>query len=428
MGVSRRSVIGAAAGVASTLGAVVSCQPDPPGLSAAPPFDPKSWESVRAQFALEPGYAHLASFVFASHPAPVRQAIEEQRAALDRNPVDALSHEGELDNLVIGAAARYLGSRLDDVAFTDSTTMGLGLLYTGLRLAPGDEVLTTEHDFYATHETLRLRTQRDGASVRRVRLFDDPAKVTVDEIVTKLRAAVTSRTRIVAVTWVHSSTGVRLPIRQIADALKDLPDRPLLCVDGVHGFGVEDPRLGQLGADFLVSGCHKWLAGPRGTGIIVGSAEGWARYTPVIPPFDRRSIGAWLGFGAAATPPGPAATPGGYHTFEHRWALRAAFEFHRVIERERVTARVHELAAALKQGLAGASKARLVTPTDPALSAGIVCVDVEGVPPDEAVGRLRAARVIASATPYNPSFLRLGTTIANSEADVDAAVRAVHSL
>src|SRR5690606_41594887 len=76
------------------------------------------------------------------------------------------------------AAAEYLGARPEEVALTDSTTMGLGLLYGGIRLRPGQEVLTTEHDFYSTHQALALRERRDGVAVRRVRLYDDPAAAT----------------------------------------------------------------------------------------------------------------------------------------------------------------------------------------------------------------------------------------------------------
>ena len=62
------------------------------------------------------------------------------------------------------AAGRFLGAPASEVALTDSTTMGLGLLYTRLALGPDDEVVTTEHDFYATHESLRLSGVRVGAS------------------------------------------------------------------------------------------------------------------------------------------------------------------------------------------------------------------------------------------------------------------------
>ena len=422
MGVSRRNVIGVAGAVgAAGVLAGAACEPQQRG--PAPPLDPQNWDSVRAQFGLDPGLTHLASFVFASHPAPIQLAIEQHRAALDRNPIATLDQESTFDIAVATAAARYLDTSTDQLAFTDSTTMGLGLLYTGLRLGAGDEVLTTEHDFYATHEALRLRAQRDGVTVRRVKLYDDPAQATVDGIVSRLADAVTARTKVVAVTWVHSSTGVRLPIRQIADALRD--KGPLLCVDGVHGFGVEDAKPATLGADFLVSGCHKWLYGPRGTGLIWGSPAGWTRFTPVIPAFDRRVIGAWMGFEAPPAPPGATATPGGYHSFEHRWALSTAFDFHRVIGPDRITARVHQLAALLKEKLAGVPGIRLITPADPQLSAGIVCVQVEGRTPEQVVTRLRGAKVIASVTPYNPSYLRFGTSIANNEADVDKAVSAL---
>ena len=79
---------------------------------------------------------------------------------------------------------------------------------------------------------------------------------------------------VLALTWVHSDTGLKLPVRQIADALvpinavRPLAARALLCVDGAHGLGVEDATVADLGCDFLVAGTHKWLFGPRGTGLV----------------------------------------------------------------------------------------------------------------------------------------------------------------
>jgi selenocysteine lyase/cysteine desulfurase len=425
----RRSLLGVAA-AAGLVGAAAGCDEDPaaaPAATSAPPLIPTDWASVRGQFAVNPDLAHLSTYVFATHPASVRAAIDRHRAGLDADPIGYLhEHEGQLDQAVASAAANYLFVSSDQVAFTDSTTMGLGLLYSGLRLGRGDEVLTTEHDFYATHETLRLRAQRDGISVRRVRLYADPAAASVDEIVGNLTRAVGPRTRVVAITWVHSSTGVRLPVRAIADALRGRD--VLLCVDGVHGFGAVDAGFDDLGCDFLVSGCHKWLLGPRGTGLICGTNEAWAKFTAIIPPFDGGSIGAWLGFDSGPTPPGRAATPGGYHSFEHRWALAEAFDFHKAIGRERVAARTSELATKLKDGLAGISGLTLVTPKSPELSAGVVCCAVPNLAVDEAVSRLSGLKVVASATPYRPSHLRFGTTIVNSEADVEAALKAVRTL
>ena len=78
--------------------------------------------------------------------------------------------------------------------------MGLGDGLLGPELKPGDEVLTTEHDHYATHESLRL----SGATVRKVRLYDDPAQATADGMIDAIKSAITDRTKVLAVTWVHS--------------------------------------------------------------------------------------------------------------------------------------------------------------------------------------------------------------------------------
>ena len=278
-------------------------------------------------------------------------------------PCTSTDEEAQLEAEVLQAAAAYLAVAPEEIALTGSTTMGLGLLYATLALDPGEEILTTEHDFFSTHDALRLRAQETGATVRKVRLYDEPPTASEDEIVANLRDAVTPRTRAVALTWVHSSTGVKLPVRAIADALGERDAelgkrRTLLCVDAVHGFGVEPEPLRELGCDFLVSGCHKWLFGPRGTGIVWGRAEAWEEVSPTIPSFtDRRASGPGSRGGEPSRPrPPPRSPPGGYQAFEHRWALAAAFAFRQEIGRERAAERTRALARRLKDGLAEISR------------------------------------------------------------------------
>ena len=400
----------------------------PAALGAAPPFDPRSWSSVRAQFSLDPRLTNFATFLLAPHPHQVRVAIARHARALDRDAkryLDRQEDRNRADQRVRDAAARYLDANGDEIALTDSTTMGLGLLYGGLRLEEDDEVITTTHDFYSTHESLRLRALRSGAQVRKVRLYQNARATSVDELVSAVRRAVTPKTRVVALTWVHSSTGVKLPIRAIADVL---PTRVVLCVDGVHGFGVEAVTPRQLGCDFLASGCHKWLFGPRGTGIIWGRAEAWDAVTPTIPTFDGRAFRPWMEGRTPDVPRSAAMTPGGFHTFEHRWALAEAFDFRRRIGRGRTATRTHQLAQRLKNGLAEIKRVRLVTPQSAALSAGIVCFEVDGQEPFDLVERLYARHgIVASVTPYANRYVRPGPSILNTPAEVDRVVRAVAS-
>jgi selenocysteine lyase/cysteine desulfurase len=424
---------------AGAVAGLAGCEPRRPAAgvrqsaTTVPPVRQGDWAAVRAQFDLDPGLSHFSAFVLAPHPAPVRDAIERHRHGLDRDAVGYLhANEDRLDAEVRAAAAGYLGAAGDEVALTDSTTMGLGLLYGGIRLRADQEVLTTEHDFYATHEALRLRAERTGAAVRRVALYREASSATAGEVVERVRASLRPRTRVLALTWVHSGTGVALPVRRIAEEVaranrhRDEADRVLLCVDGVHGVGALDAGVADLGCDFLVSGCHKWLFGPRGTGFVWGRSAAWDQVVGTIPSFDNRSIGAWIDGAAPSTPPGPAMTPGGFHSFEHRWALAEAFRFQAAMGRGPVAGRVAALAGQLADGLAAMGHVRLVTPR--ALSAGIVCFDVDGQRPGKVVRRLLDQRVAATVTPYAREHVRFGASIVTGPDDVERALRAVRAL
>ncbi len=396
---------------------------------------PQDWAWVRDQFDLRRDLAHFASFYLVSHPRPVREAIETLRRALDENPFEVVDHGlFTRPDEVRRAAAAYLGGRPEDVALTRSTTEGLALIYAGLRLRSGQEILTTAHDHYVHHESIRLAAQRDGAEVRRVALYDEGSRASEDEIVDRLRRAVRPGTRVIGVTWVHSSTGVKLPIRSIAAAVaelnrsRDTADRLLLVVDGVHGFGVEDEAVADLGCDVFAAGTHKWIFGPRGTAIVWGRREAWERVQPSIPAFEMPPYMAWQ----HGVEPGPTQgawmSPGGFHAYEHMWALPAAFAFHREIGRARIAGRIHEMNTRLKDGLAGLRHVTLHTPRAPGLSAGLVAFEVAGVTPEEVVRRLRERRIIASTSPYLQSFARLAGSILNTPEEVDSAVAAVGAL
>ncbi|MGH3751751.1 MAG: aminotransferase class V-fold PLP-dependent enzyme [Pseudonocardiaceae bacterium] len=403
--------------------------------AAAPAGAVPGWEWVRAQFTLAPDYIHMSSFFLASHPRSVRDEIERHRQAIDRNPLLAVHGQSGAPAKVTAAAAEYLEGRPEEVALTDSTTMGLALIYRGLPLRAGQEVLTTTHDHYSHHESIRLAAGHAGATVRKVALYDEPAAAAEDEIVDRLRRALRPQTRVVGVTWVASSTGVKLPLRAIATALAEHnasrsdPDRVLLVVDGVHGFGVEDEAVATIGLDFFAAGTHKWILGPRGTGIIWGRDGRWADLQPTIPAFQEELSAAWK---QDQPPPGPAraawVTPGGFKAFEHVWALPAAFAFHRQLGRARVAERIHQLNTQCKDGLAVMQHVRLHTPRTPRLSSGLVCFEVDAMAPDAAVARLLERRVVASASPYAKPYVRLAPSLVTSPADVDAALAAVLEL
>lgn len=207
-------------------------------------------------------------------------------------------------------------------------------------------------------------------------------------------------------------------------------DRVLLIVDGVHGLGAVDENIATLGCDFFVSGTHKWLFAPRGTGIIWARAENWARIKPTVPTFSAlEPFAAWM---ENRKPNGPTEaswiTPGGFVAFEYQWGMVEAFRFHEQIGRQAIAARIHELNGRLKDGLSEMPGITLHTPRDPALSAGIVCFEMIGLEPKEVVQRLLDRKVIASTTPYGVPYARLAAGIMNTPEEVDEVLRALRTL
>ena len=429
MNISRRKFvnsIGLASG--AVLLAQLSCARRP---IEAIPERPKEitfdgdWEWVRRQFDLDWNYAHMSCFFLTSHPKPVREAIEKHRNGLDKNPVQYYRDNAHIcEDGVRLASASYLNTGYSQIALTDSTTMGLGLLYTGIKVRSDQEILTTEQEYYSTLESLDLRSLRTGAAVRKISLHHGSYNKSKDELVSNIYRSIGPKTRVIALTWVHSSTGLKIPVKEIGEMISSInrsredQDRILLCVDGVHALGVENFNIEEVGCDFFVAGTHKWMFGPRGTGIFWGRKEAWENAIATIPTFSGRETA------------GQAMTPGGFHSFEHRWALNEAFDLHRRIGKERVEERIHQLNTQLKEGLRNIRGVTLHTPMSEELSAGLVCFEVDGLSPWDVVIRLRDSYIIATTTPrtYKERYVRLAPGLLNNPSEVDRALAAIRGL
>ncbi|WP_347901170.1 aminotransferase class V-fold PLP-dependent enzyme [Pseudomonas purpurea] len=390
--------------------------------TAQPAVSPNKWTRLRQQFDLDPTQVHLANFLVTSHPKPVRDAIAMHRASLDRNPGLAMDWDlGETEKREQNVrvwAGRYLNADPRQIALTGSTTEGLAMIYGGIHVRPDQEILTTEHEHYATHYTLDYRQQKDRTRVRKLTLFENSHSVSEDEILTSIKRGIRPETRVLGMTWVHSGSGVKLPIGKIGklvEALnrnRDEKDRILYVVDGVHGFGVEDLDFPDMHCDFFIAGTHKWMYGPRGTGIICAKSRVLTDVTPTIPTFSE------------ATDFSTIMTPGGYHAFEHRWALDEAFKLHLELGKADVQARIHALNSDLKQRLLALPHIEMVTPTSPQLSAGFTFFRVKGKDSEQIAAYLMANQVICDSVDRDVGpVVRTAPCLLNSEADLDRFMR-----
>ncbi len=442
----RQLLSGLAAGVAA--GAVLPFRPVLAEAAASPrPLlrtdGEVDWEAVRAEFDLAPDWIHLSSFFLVSHPRPVREAIERYRREIDADPLwleEVLFEAGGKDPFtrVKAALASYVGGNPAEIALTSNTTTGLALIYNGLRLRAGQEILTTEHDHYSHHESIHHAAEKAGAKMRFIALHDGAASASEGEMVERLRRAIGPRTRAVGITWVHSSSGLRLPLRAFAEVVaaanrgRAADDRCLLVVDGAHGLAAVDEEPARSGVDFLVAGTHKWLFGPRGTGMIWGKADAWPHVRPTVPSFDLNGAAElWFAWTERRPlPPTRAAfvSPGGFVAYEHAFAVAEAVEFHQRLGRARVAARIAELNGRFRAELSKMKRVRVITPLDPKLAAGLVCFEIEGLQPNTVVARLKEKRIRASSSPYKISYARVSAGIMVSPGEVETTLAAIRTL
>ncbi len=160
-------------------------------------------------------------------------------------------------------------------------------------MLPGTKVLTSIHDHYASDRILFFKAKHSQVTIKKIKLYESPAEATEQEIVKNIKENISSQTRLLALTWVHSCTGVKLPltkIRLLLDRINNSrleQEKIIFSIDAVHGFGVENfTKVAELGCDFFVTGCQKWLHRPRGTGLVWGNEQAWSRLLFISASFD----------------------------------------------------------------------------------------------------------------------------------------------
>ena len=228
---------------------------------------------------LDPAITFLNHGSYGACPEPVLAVQHALRERLEAEPVRFLGRElPERLDVAQHAVARFLGADPNGFAFVPNATTGINTVVQSLHFEPGDELLTDDHEYNATINALRAVAERDGARVVVARIpfpIERPQQA-VDAIL----GAVTDRTRLAMVSHVTSSTALVLPIAAIVEALDRRGIDTL--VDGAHAPGMVPVDVDGLGAAYWTGNGHKWLCGPKGTGMLWVRADRRDRIHPLV--------------------------------------------------------------------------------------------------------------------------------------------------
>ncbi|MEO5819287.1 MAG: aminotransferase class V-fold PLP-dependent enzyme [Vicinamibacteraceae bacterium] len=365
------------------------------------------------RYLLEAGLVYLNT----GSVGPASQAILDRTVRawreIESNPVGMIYGNGAMHqatDVVRQHMATFLGCTADELLLTRSTTDAMNSLAFALQWAPGDRVLTTDQEHHGGSVCWSYLARRQGIVVDRVAIATtdhDPAV-----IVERLAAAVTAKTKVISVSHVITTTGLRMPIAEIAALARS---RGALCVvDGAQAVGHVPVDVRALGCHAYAACGHKWLLGPKGTGLLFISRDAEDRIQPVQREEGRRFVVNSTGIGSLPLVLG----------------LGAAVEQAQAVGAAGIERRIMELRARVYAGIQAISALTMASPASASLGTGLVAVRVPDTQPADALrDRLRDRHRVIVKMVEKQWFngIRLSAHIFNTEADVDAALAALRA-
>ena len=235
--------------------------------------------SLKSIFLLDPEVVYLNHGSFGACPRPVFTAYQDWQLRLERQPVQFFAEE-VFDHLATARAALagVLHCHADDVVFFPNPTTAANVVARSLDLQPGDEVLSTNHEYGAIIRTWQYLEERSGA---RFVMQSIPLPVTTrPAFVEAFWAGVTDRTRVIFIDHITSATALTLPVAEICRRARE--QGILTIVDGAHAPGQIPVDINEIGADVYFGACHKWLCAPKGAAFLFARKEIQPMLEPLV--------------------------------------------------------------------------------------------------------------------------------------------------
>lgn len=377
--------------------------------------DEAFWLTVRQAFTIDANQINLNSGSVSPAPRVVAEAMDRYWTITNMSPSlyvdDLLYPEVEL---VRRRLAATFGCHPEELALTRNTSESLLSVQFGLRMAAGDEVVTTTQDYPRMLTGWEQRARRDGVVVRKV-TFPTPPQ-TIDELYDRVVAAVTPKTRVIHICHMTYTTGQIFPVKRICQHARQRGIFSI--VDGGHTFGQFPFTLADLECDTYGTSLHKWLTAPVGNGFLYLRREKirdiWPLYA--APPEQDGDIRKFEQIGT--------------YPIALRNAVSDALTFHLAIGFERKAARFRYLRERWMRGVEGVKGVTLRTSSDPAQSCALGAMSLAGMGAAQLVDYLVTKHLIhvrARFVPGEFEAIRVTPNVFTTVEEIDAFVTAIRA-
>jgi isopenicillin-N epimerase len=235
--------------------------------------------SLHDQFLLDPQVTYFNHGSFGATPRPVFERYQYWQQELERQPTQFFGQRArDLMDQSRSVLAEYLGTTGQNLAYVTNATAGINVVVHSQKLHPGDEVLSTNHEYGALDRTWQFLAQQQGFKYINQSI---PLPVTTaNAFVDRLWEGVTERTRIIFLSHITSPTALIFPVEEVCRRARE--QGIVTVVDGAHAPGQVPIRLDDMCADYYSGNLHKWLCAPKGTAFIYARPEVQGTIEPLI--------------------------------------------------------------------------------------------------------------------------------------------------
>jgi selenocysteine lyase/cysteine desulfurase len=224
--------------------------------------DPDFWNIIREQFVFPEDYTYLNTGGIGALPSLVINKVIASMNEQEKYPKPG--HSIESWNTIKEICAPLLGPRCktEELALISCATEGINIILNGIGLKSGDEIITSSHEHPAVHVPVlnHHRINKTG-----VKVFD-PDRKNAGGNIDRIKKLLTSKTRLIILSHVTCTTGQIFPVKEISELCRSRGI--ILAVDGAQAPGGIEVDLEELGPDYYTCSGHKWILGPRRTGIL----------------------------------------------------------------------------------------------------------------------------------------------------------------